>query len=99
MDIKESKDRIRILNYFNFGGEYEIVRGEVKELLEYENRCYACQSFDCVAYCENDCGEFCSECGEGSWRDEEAMKECEDHKDTPPIKTYTQEEALRGAEV
>jgi hypothetical protein len=24
------------------------------------------------------------------------MKECEDHKDTPPIKTYTQEEALNG---
>jgi hypothetical protein len=79
-----------------WGGEYEIVRGEVKEILEYENRCYACQSFDCVAYCENDCGEFCSECGEGSWRDEEAMKECEDHKDTPPIKTYTMEEALNG---
>ena len=80
-----------------WGGEYEIVRGEVKELAEWENRCYACQSFDCVAYCENDCGEFCSECGEGSWRDEEAMKECEDHKNTPPVKTYTQEEALNGA--
>jgi hypothetical protein len=24
------------------------------------------------------------------------MKECEDHKDTPPIKTYTMEEALNG---
>jgi hypothetical protein len=25
------------------------------------------------------------------------MKECEDHKNTPPVKTYTQEEALNGA--
>jgi len=49
-----------------------------------------------MSYCENDCGEFCSECAEGTWRDEEAMKECEDHKDTPPIKTYTMEEALNG---
>ena len=62
-----------------WGGEYEIVRGEVKEILDYETRCYACQSFDCVEYCENDCGQFCSECNEGSWRDEEAMKECQTH--------------------
>ena len=62
-----------------WGGEYEIVRGEVKEILEYENRCYACQSFDTLSYCENDCGEFCSECNQGSWQDEEAMKECQTH--------------------
>ena len=62
-----------------WGGEYEIIRGEVKELAEWENRCYACQSFDTLSYCENDCGEFCSECNEGSWQDEEAMKECQTH--------------------
>jgi len=63
-----------------WGGEYEILRGEVKELVSYENRCYACQSFDTLDYCEDGCGEFCSECHEGSWRDEEAMAECQDHK-------------------
>jgi len=63
-----------------WGGEYEIVRGEVKEIISYENRCYACQSLDTLDYCENDCGEFCSNCHGGSWQDEEAMKECEDHK-------------------
>ena len=62
-----------------WGGEYEIVRGDVKEILEYENRCYACQSFDTLSYCEDDCGEFCSECNQGSWQDEEAMKECQTH--------------------
>ena len=79
-----------------WGGEYEIVRGEVKELLEYENRCYACQSFDTMSYCEDDCGEFCSECNEGSWQDEKAMAECQTHKVLLPLKTYTQEEALNG---
>jgi hypothetical protein len=78
-----------------WGGEYEIVRGEVKELLEYENRCYACQSYDTLSYCEDDCGEFCSECGEGSWQNEVAMKECQTHMVVlANQKTYTMEEAL-----
>jgi hypothetical protein len=63
-----------------WGGEYEIVRGEVKELLEYENRCYACDSYDTLSYCEDECGEFCSSCNHGSWKDEEAMAECQTHK-------------------
>ena len=63
-----------------WGGEYEIVRGDVKQLIDYENRCYACQSFDTLDYCENDCGEFCSNCQQGSWQDQEAMEKCEDHK-------------------
>ena len=62
-----------------WGGEYEIVKGEVKENLEYENRCYACQSFNTLDYCEDDCGEFCSECNEGSWQDKKAMAECQTH--------------------
>jgi len=62
-----------------WGGEYEIVRGDVKEILDYENRCYACQSFNTLDYCEDDCGEFCSECNQGSWQDEEAMAKCQTH--------------------
>lgn len=62
-----------------WGGEYEIVRGEVKENLEYDNRCYACQSYNCIEYCEDGCGEFCSECNQGSWQDEEAMAKCQTH--------------------
>lgn len=62
-----------------WGGEYEIVKGEVTTKLEYENRCYACQSFDTLSYCEEGCGEFCSECNQGSWQDEEAMKQCQTH--------------------
>lgn len=62
-----------------WGGEYEILRGDVKVNVEYETRCYACDSYDCIEYCDNDCGQFCSVCKDSSWRDEEAMKECEIH--------------------
>ena len=53
--------------------------GEVKEIVSYENRCYACQSFDTLDYCEDDCGEFCSSCNQGSWQDQEAMAKCQTH--------------------
>ena len=62
-----------------WGGEYEIVRGEVKEIQEYSNRCYACDSYDSIEDCDNGCGEFCSECNQGSWQDVLAMKECQTH--------------------
>jgi hypothetical protein len=63
-----------------WGGEIEIVRGKVTELYDYENKCYACDSLDTLDYCDNDCGQFCSNCNEGSWQDEEAMAECQTHK-------------------
>jgi hypothetical protein len=63
-----------------WGGELEILRGKVTELVSYDTKCYACDSLDTLDYCDNDCGQFCSECNEGSWRDEEAMAECEEHK-------------------
>jgi hypothetical protein len=62
-----------------WGGELEIVRGNVTELVSYDSKCYACDSYDTLDYCDNDCGQFCSSCNEGSWRDEEAMKECQTH--------------------
>ena len=74
---------------------YTLGYGQV-ELAEWENRCYACQSFDTLSYCEDDCGEFCSECNYGSWQDEKAMAECQTHSVLLPLKTYTQEEALNG---
>jgi len=62
-----------------WGGEYEILRGDVKELISYDNRCYACDSYDTLDYCEDDCGQFCSSCNQGSWQDEEAMAKCQTH--------------------
>lgn len=48
-----------------WGGEYEIVNGEVTTKLEYENRCYACQSFNTLEYNEEKEVEYCIECKEG----------------------------------
>jgi hypothetical protein len=47
-------------------------------------------------YCEDDCGEFCSECNYGSWQDKVAMAECQTHSVLLPLKTYTMEEAING---
>jgi len=47
-----------------WGGEYEIVRGEVTINLEYENRCYECQSYDTMDYNEELGEEFCQNCGD-----------------------------------
>lgn len=63
-----------------WGGEMEIVRGKVTELYDYDSKCYACDSLNTLDYCDNDCGQFCSNCNDGSWQDEEAMAECETHK-------------------
>jgi hypothetical protein len=55
-----------------WGGEYEIVNGEVTSNLEYENRCFACQSYNTLEY-DEERGEFCIECGEG-----DSMSEADD---------------------
>ena len=88
-----------------WGGEYEIVRGEVKENLEYDSMCRDCDATDTMEYCENDCGEICSSCnwlGEANLED---VVKCQTHKvyfenNVPEHRkinnTYTQEEALNG---
>ena len=63
-----------------WGGEREYLRGECISESEYDSKCSACDSYDTLEFCDNDCGEFCSECNEGSWQDEEAMAKCQTHK-------------------
>ena len=88
-----------------WGGEYEIVRGDVKELVEYDNQCRDCDSYNTLDYCEDDCGEICSSCNYLGEADLDAVKECQTHKiyfdtNVPEHRkinnTYTQEEALNG---
>jgi len=62
-----------------WGGECEILRGEVKKIAEWENKCRQCGEENTVESCDNLCGEFCSDCNYGSWVDEETMKECQTH--------------------
>lgn len=63
-----------------WGGEYEIRRGEVKELLEYTTLCRDCDEIDTLDYCDNDCGEICSSCHWMGEADLEAVKKCQTHK-------------------
>jgi len=63
-----------------WGGEYEIVRGNVTELVEYDNRCRDCDSYNTLDYCENECGEICSNCNWLGEADLEAVAECQTHK-------------------
>ena len=62
-----------------WGGEYEILRGEVTELEEYENRCRDCDEINTLDYCENDCGEICSSCNWLGEADLDAVAECQTH--------------------
>ena len=63
-----------------WGGEYEILRGEVTELEEYDNKCRDCDEINTMEYCDNDCGEICDSCHYLGEADLEAVAECEVHK-------------------
>ena len=63
-----------------WGGEYEIVRGDVKTNLEYDSMCRDCDSTDTMDYCEDDCGEICSSCNWLGEADLEAVAICQTHK-------------------
>jgi hypothetical protein len=63
-----------------WGGEMELLRGEVISISEYENKCRDCDSINCMEYCDNDCGEICNECNWLGEADLECVKECQTHK-------------------
>jgi hypothetical protein len=63
-----------------WGGEYEILRGNVTELEEYDNKCRDCDEINTLEYCDNDCGEICNACHYMGEADLELVAECEEHK-------------------
>jgi hypothetical protein len=63
-----------------WGGECEFLRGEQLEGSEYSNKCRDCESEDTLEYCENDCGEICSECHYMGEADLDCVAECKEHK-------------------
>jgi len=63
-----------------WGGEYEILRGEVTELEEYDNKCRDCDEINTMEYCDNDCGEICDSCHYLGEADLECVAECDVHK-------------------
>lgn len=63
-----------------WGGDCSIMSGQIINEANYESQCRDCDSIDCMEYCENDCGEICSECHYMGEADLEAVSECEIHK-------------------
>jgi hypothetical protein len=62
-----------------WGGEMEILRGEVISESEYDNMCRDCDATNQMEYCENDCGEICGNCnwlGEANLED---VAKCQTH--------------------
>jgi hypothetical protein len=62
-----------------WGGECEFLRGEMISESSYENMCRDCDSLNTLEYCENDCGEICSDCNYMGEADLEAVAECQTH--------------------
>jgi hypothetical protein len=63
-----------------WGGEYEILRGNVTICQEYDNKCRDCDELNTLDYCENDCGEICSSCNYMGEAELDCVKECQTHK-------------------
>ena len=62
-----------------WGGETEFEEGKPIEVEYYDNKCRDCDSINTLEWCENDCGEICSDCKDLGEADMEAVAECEVH--------------------
>jgi hypothetical protein len=63
-----------------WGGEYNFVNGEEDIVESYDNKCRDCDSINTLEYCENDCGEICSDCNYMGEADLEIVADCDTHK-------------------
>ena len=62
-----------------WGGEMELLRGEVISESEYESICRECDATDCIEYCDNGCGGICSSCNWTDDLDAECAEKCQTH--------------------
>jgi hypothetical protein len=63
-----------------WGGEYIFANGDGTEVETYDNKCRDCDSINTLEYCENDCGEICSDCNYMGEADLDCVAECDTHK-------------------
>jgi len=63
-----------------WGGECKFLRGEMISESDYENKCRDCDSENTMEYCDNDCGEICSNCNYMGEADLDQVAECDTHK-------------------
>jgi len=63
-----------------WGGSMKFADGKGIEIESYESKCRDCDSLNTMSYCDNDCGEICSECNYLGEADLEYVAECDIHK-------------------
>jgi hypothetical protein len=63
-----------------WGGEVEFKNGFITTVEEYDNKCRDCESTNTLDFCENDCGEICSDCNWLGEADLECVADCDTHK-------------------
>ncbi len=74
-----------------WGGNAQFMNGKMIRELTYDSQCPECDGIDCMEYCENECGEICSECNWLGEADLEEVAKCEEHKgflDTDHVPEY-----------
>ena len=62
-----------------WGGEYEILRGTVTELFNYDNRCRDCDEMDTLEYCDECAIDVCSSCYDFAEANPEDVANCQTH--------------------
>jgi hypothetical protein len=62
-----------------WGGELEILRGEVISESEYDNKCHDCDSTDTMEFCEDCENQICSNCNWLGEADLDSVAECQTH--------------------
>jgi hypothetical protein len=63
-----------------WGGETDFVAGVIVSDQNYGSQCRDCDSYDTMEYCDNDCGEICSECNYLGEADLDIVADCDIHK-------------------
>ncbi len=63
-----------------WGGSINFNNGIANEEESYSSKCRDCDSVDTLEYCDNDCGEVCSDCHYMGEADLDCVAECEEHK-------------------
>jgi len=56
------------------------LNGFITTVEDYGSKCRDCDSLDTLEYCENDCGEICSDCNYMGEADLDCVAECDIHK-------------------
>ena len=62
-----------------WGGEVIFSEGDSTEVEHYENKCRDCDSINTLDFCDNGCGEICSDCNYMGEADLDCVAECEEH--------------------